>query len=242
MRPFCLLLCAAVFAAGEAVPPVVTPPTPKPVVQPAAKAYLGVAIDTAATAFAGSGLVILRVEPNSPAAVMGLQAGDRLLTIDGVTVKSQDELAAFMGGKKPNDAIKVEFQRAQGKEGLAEKKTANGILQEAPRSRTANLGSQIGDLQARIAELAQKGKEPTLAEVLQKLKDIEADLPRAAEQFKKVYPNGEFRIVISVEITSDKTAKDPLAIDVKGAPAADPKAAPAVDSKKPQDVQPAPKP
>jgi len=59
--------------------------------------------------------------------------------------------------------------------------------------------------------------------VLQKLQDIEKDLPKAAEAFKKVYPNGEFRIVISLEITSDKTAKDPIDIDVGGKPAEKPK-------------------
>ena len=115
--------------------------------------------------------------------------------------------------------MKIGFQRAQGKDGLAEKKEVSGVLQETPRSRSANLGSQIGDLQSRLADLTQKTKEPTLAEVLKRLQDIERDLPRAAEQFKKVYPNGEFRIVISLEITSDKTAKEPLGIELGGKPA-----------------------
>lgn len=245
MRTLVALVCATAIAAGDA--PAVTPApaptpaaTPKPAAPVPAKAYLGVAIDPAATAFSGTGLSVMRVEPNSPAAVMGILAGDRILSLDGTAVKTQDDLAKAMAARKPGDTVKIEFMRAQGKDGLAEKMQAAGVLQEAPRSRTANLGSQIADLSSRLADLSAKTKEPSLAEVLQKLQDIERDLPRAAEQFKKVYPNGEFRIAISVEITSDKTAKDPLGIDVGGKPVdkskpkvEDPKAEPPKPDAKP---------
>lgn len=247
MRCLSALAIAAILTAGDAPP--VTPPAPKPAPapapapagQPAAKAYLGVAIDPAATAFDAKGLSVLRVEPGSPAAVMGLQAGDRIQSIDGTAMKSQDDLAKVIAGKKPGDQVKLEILRAQGKDGLPQVIQVAGALQEAPRSRSANLTSQLSELQARIAELSSKSKEPTLAEVLQKLQDIEQQLPRAAEQFKRVYPDGEFRIVISVEITSDKKAKAPLDIDVGAKPAeAEKKAAPeepkkAEDPKKPEE-------
>lgn len=217
MRFIPALLIAAALAAGEA-PPVKTP-APVPVLATtAAKAYLGVAIDPAASAFDAKGLRVLRVEPASPAAVMGIQAGDCILSVDGTAVKTQDELGKVLGGHKPGDTVKLDVLRAQGKDGLPQTIAISGVLQEQPRSRTANLGSQLADLQSRIADLSGKGKEPTLAEVLQKLQDIEEQLPRAAEQFKRIYPNGEFRIAISVEITSDKKAADPLDIEVGGKP------------------------
>ena len=215
MRTLLILTACGLLAAGEAPP--VAPVTP-PVTQPAAKAYLGIAIDQAATAFDAKGLAILRVEPNSPAAVIGLAAGDRLNSLDGKPLKSQDDLAAALAAKKPGDKVEIVAVRPQGRDGLPQELKLSGVLQEAPRSRVGNLGNQLTELQQRIAELNAKTKEPTLAEVLQKLQDIERDLPKAAEAFKKVYPNGEFRIVISLEITSDKTAKNPIDIDVGGKP------------------------
>ncbi|MBN8524955.1 MAG: PDZ domain-containing protein [Planctomycetes bacterium] len=221
------LACGA-LAAGEATtPPATAPGATAPA--PAPKAYLGVAIDPAATAFDGKGLAILRVEPSSPAAVMGLAAGDRLLSMDGKALKNQDELAAIISAHKPGDTVQIEAMRPQGKDGLPQTLKLSGVLQDTPRSRVGSLGSQLSELQGRIAELSGKTKEPTLAEVLQRLQEIERDLPKAAEEFKRVYPKGEFRIAISVEITSDKSAKDPLDIDVgsKPADAVKPEAAPA---------------
>ncbi len=226
MRALLPLAVCGLLACGEA-PPIVAPPAQPPTAPAAAKAYLGIAIDQAATTFDAKGLAILRVETGSPAAVMGLVAGDRLTSVDGKPVKTQDELAAIIAQKKPGDTVQLEAARAQGKDGLPQLLKLSGVLQEAPRSRVGSLGSQLSELQGRIADLNAKTKEPSLAEVLQKLQDIEKDLPKAAEAFKKVYPNGEFRIAISVEITSDKTAKDPLNIDIGGKPAEPPKPEPA---------------
>ncbi len=224
MRALLILTACGLLAAGDAQP--VTSPVTPPAEKPAVKAYLGIAIDQAATTFDAKGLAILRVEPNSPAAVMGLAAGDRLTSLDGKVLKNQDELAAAIAAKKPGDKIDLEAVRPQGKDGLPQVLKLSGVLQEAPRSRVGSLGSQLTELQQRIADLNAKTKEPTLAEVLQKLQDIETDLPKAAEAFKKIYPNGEFRIVISLEITSDKTAKDPLDIEVGGKPGDKPAVAP----------------
>lgn len=216
MRALLLLAACGLLAAGDAPP--IKPPVTPPATQPAAKAYFGVAIDQAATTFDGKGLAILRVEPNSPAAVIGLAAGDRLTSLDGKPLKSQDDLAAVLATKKPGDKVDVEAVRAQGTDGLPQVLKLAGVLQETPRSRPAALGNEIDKLRQRIAELEAKTKDPTLAEVLQKLQDIEKDLPKAAGAFKKTYPNGEFRIAISVEIASDKTAKDPIDLDIGGKP------------------------
>ena len=86
-----LVLAIAGLSAGEAaLPPATTAPPATVPAQPPARAYLGVAIDPAASAFDGKGLAILRVEPGSPAAVIGLTAGYRLLSLDGKQLKNQD--------------------------------------------------------------------------------------------------------------------------------------------------------
>lgn len=203
-----LLLCLASLVAGEA----------PPVAQPGPRAYLGVAIDTAASTLDGKGLVVLRVEPGSPAAVMGLAAGDRIVAIDGAALKTPEDLAAAIAGRKPGDSVALEVHRNRGVGGLPEALKPTGVLQETPRTKIASLGNQLNDLGERLSELSRRAKDPTLAELLARLQEIERDLPKAAEAFKKVYPDGEFRIVISVEITSDKTAKQPLGVEVGGQP------------------------
>ena len=49
-----------------------------------------------------------------------------------------------------------------------------------------------------------------LDDIVTQLNTLEKNLPKAAEEFKKQYPNGEFTINISISITSDKTAKNPV--------------------------------
>jgi membrane-associated protease RseP (regulator of RpoE activity) len=228
MRPILPLLLAAAALAGEAAPPAQPPVvagTP-PTVQPAPRPYLGVSIDPAGTIMDKQGLAVLRVEAGSPAAVMGIQAGDRLIALDDQPLKTQDDLMKALSGRKPGDQVKLDVVRAQGKDNLPQRLTVAGALQEQPRGRTTSLTNQLSDLQARVSELNKKAKEPTLAELLQQLKEIEANVPKAAAEFKRIYPDGEFRIAISVEITSDKRAKDPLTIDVGGKkPEAQPEAA-----------------
>jgi membrane-associated protease RseP (regulator of RpoE activity) len=180
------------------------------------QAYLGIAIDDAATSFDKQGLVILRVEPQSPAAVMGLAAGDRLLRVDGTPLTSREEIQRLLANKQPGDRISIDAVRVQGRDGSSEPFSCSGIMQELPRSRTSNLGTQLDQLQNRLAELEEQSKEPTLAEILERLQTIEKDLPKAAAAFKRIYPDGEFRLILSLEITSHKTAIAPIGIEVGG--------------------------
>ena len=207
-----LMLTMALIAVEEPEVPAQLPATVAAVRQ----AYLGLAIDGAATSFAGHGLVALRVEPGSPAAVMGLAAGDRLTHLDGQALVTEQHLQRALADKRPGDRITITALRAQGSDGSPVPLECSGILQELPRTRTASLGSQLSELQTRLAELEDQTKEPTLGEILERLHDIERDLPKAAAAFKLVYPDGEFRIAISVEVTSHKSAPNPLAIEVGG--------------------------
>ena len=181
------------------------------------KADLGISFDSASAAFNGNGLVVFRIEPRSAAAVMGVAVGDRILTINGASLKTEAEFAKIMGDHKPGDTIKLDIERTKSAGESSEILKLSGVLQEAPKSKLSTIAEQVAENDRRLKAL-EKANGPSLGEVLKKLQDIEKDLPRAAEEFKKVYPNGEFRIAISVEITSDKTAKDPISIDVDDKP------------------------
>lgn len=209
-----IALAAAEPAEATAAPAATTPTTSEPRPQ----AYLGIAIDAAATAFEGHGVVVLRVEPGSPAAVMGIAAGDRLVRLDGQALTTREELQRLLATKRPGEHLTIDALRLQGGRQTPEAFTCKGLVQELPRTRTSSLGTQLNELQSRLAELEKQAKEPTLAEILERLQRIEADLPKAAAAFKRIYPDGEFRIAISVEVTSHKTAPTPLAIEVGGKP------------------------
>ena len=114
MRLFFLLFLAVFISAAEE--PAATPAPELPPRQ----AYLGIAIDTAATTFEGHGLVVLRVEPSSPAAVMGLVGGDRLLRLDGQPLLNREELQRLLAAKRPGDRIAIEALRAQGRDGVGD--------------------------------------------------------------------------------------------------------------------------
>lgn len=203
------LLCVA-LAAGEA--DVEAAPAAS------AKGFLGIAFDQAASTFDGGTPVVLRVEPGSPAAVMGLAAGDRIAAIDGSALADTDALARALSTRPPGTRIALTVRRPRGEDAAEEKLEFAGVLQEPPRARAASLGAQVAELQERIAALQERQREPTLPEMLVRLQEIERDLPKAAAAFKKVYPDGEFRIVISAEISTNRTAAEPLAIDVGGKP------------------------
>jgi hypothetical protein len=138
--------------------------------------------------------------------------------LDGQPLATREDLQRLLAARQPGDRITVDAVRTRGDPGVPEPFTSTGVVQELPRSRTGSLGTQLDKLQDRLAELETKAKEPTLAEILERLQSIEKDLPKAAAAFKRIYPEGEFRIAISVEVTSHKTAAVPLAIEVGGRP------------------------
>lgn len=154
------------------------------------------------------GMPVAAVVPGSTAQTLGLVDGDRLLSINGKPVEKTEDLKAVLGGSKIGDPIIVEYIHA------GQKSTTQGALAERPKP--ATLAREVDKLGQKLSEVqdlaAAKGREPTLGEILQQLKDIETGLPRAVAAFKKQYPDGEFDIKIQVSITSDKHAKDPIVL------------------------------
>ena len=212
-----LFLTAATLAA-DAKPAEVKPVEVKPVeVKPAetkpgdkaatSKPFLGVRFDESAVSLDQEpGMPISEVVPGSTAQTMGLEAGDRLLSLNTKATERTDDISVILSGAKVGDAVKLEYLRA----GI--KTLAQGVLAERPKPATlAKDVDRLNQKLAEVRELAESQKrEPTLAEILQQLKDIEAGLPRAVAAFKKQFPDGEFDIRLQVVISSDKNAKNPI--------------------------------
>lgn len=201
------------------------PPAPKPAdggAKPAETTkppapFLGVRFDeNAVTIDAEPGMPVSEVVRGSTVETLGLEAGDRLLSINGKAMEKTGDVVAALAGSKVGDVVAIEYLRG------GQKGTVKGPLQERPRP--ATLAREVDRLNQKLAEVKElaeaKGREPTLGEILQQLRDIEAGLPRAVAAFKKQYPDGEFDIRIQVTIVSDKHAKDPISFsNAQAAPA-----------------------
>lgn len=206
MRQFaCLLLfiaCALVGPAAFAAQ--ATTPAPATTPSVAEKPMLGVKLSDD-NFDAEKGLLVQSVIPSSTAAVIGIVNGDYLQSVNGKTLKSRQDLETAMTAAKIGDPITVSVLRG------AEVKNLSGTMLERPKVRTIDRDlNEVRKSVAELKELAGPKKDPSLAEVLQELKDFEEKLPEAVEKFKKQYPNGEFRIKLDIEIVSDKTAKEPV--------------------------------
>lgn len=59
----------------------------------------------------GSGVRVLDVKPQSPAEKAGLKEGDVIRKVDGEAVGSVDELQLSLRDRKPNEPVKLEYQR-----------------------------------------------------------------------------------------------------------------------------------
>lgn len=57
------------------------------------------------------GLRVSTVQPKSPAATAGLRAGDRILSINGVSVADSGEIIAFIAHSRPGDVVEMRINR-----------------------------------------------------------------------------------------------------------------------------------
>ena len=239
LRPLLILSLSLALSAAE---PVATPGIPAPVPLPppvsgplpapatgvtAPKPFLGVTIEEARAGEA-PGLPISDVKALSTAASLGLEPGDRLLSVNGKSIKIVGDLQTILGGSKVGDLIQVEFTRS------GTPQSAKGTL--LPRHKPQDLPGEVASVQRQIEEVRQlaaaKAKEPSLSDILQQVKELEDGLPKAVAAFKKQYPDGTFDIRVSITISTDKNAKTPLEFtNVK-----DPGTAPPPADKKPEEA------
>jgi S1-C subfamily serine protease len=70
------------------------------------RAYLGIE----GAAALGGGLLIGRVEPDSPAEAGGLGAADLMTRLDGQTVRSMEDVSAILEHHAPGDTVAVELE------------------------------------------------------------------------------------------------------------------------------------
>jgi serine protease Do len=65
-----------------------------------------------------SGVLVNTVEPKGPAAAAGIQPGDIIVSVDGVSIKSGDELVANVSARRPGTTAKIGYMR-DGKQNTA---------------------------------------------------------------------------------------------------------------------------
>lgn len=172
--------------------------------------HLGVQVDETLRAGAFSdGIPVSSVREGTTAAEVGILAGDLVLSVNGQVVRSLDDLKTQINATKVGDTVVIEVMRGGTRQTL---KGAMRAQPGLPPSPTATLD----ELKRKVEKIEQAAREPNLMrqldELVRQLKQLEDDLPKAAEAFKKQYPNGEFTVSIHLDITSDKTAKDPVKI------------------------------
>jgi putative serine protease PepD len=68
--------------------------------------YLGVSVETV-----NGAVRITQVRAGTPAADAGLQAGDRIVSVDGKQIASADGLTSAIAAKKPGDTVSVTYSR-----------------------------------------------------------------------------------------------------------------------------------
>jgi len=164
---------------------------------------LGVVVETG-TFDPSQGVPVKSVVAGSTAAAIGLQVGDLIAALNTKPVHSDRDLIAALEGLAVGQEITVKVKRA------GAEKILTGTLLTPPTS--ANLLQELGEVRGQVnklkAEVGARTREPSLAELLRELQILQEQFPRAAAEFKKIYPKGEFSIVI--RITSDATAKEPV--------------------------------
>jgi len=209
MRLLPLLLCLPLsgFAVEPVTPAGAPPVTPAATPAPEVKPFLGLRFDETAPNFATEpGIPVSEVVAGATAQILGVEVGDRILTINGKAIKGIADLQAVLGGAKVGDSVTIGLDRN------GSPLNFTGPLAAKPKP--VQLTNELANAQKSLEEVrrlaASKAREPSLAELLQQLQDIQAGLPRAVAAFKKQYPNGTFDIRLSVTICSDATAKDPI--------------------------------
>jgi S1-C subfamily serine protease len=137
----------------------------------------------------GKGLLIARIEKNSPAEKAGLKVGDVIIKADGNRVETTRELSELIQDKKKDDTITVEFLRDK------KKQTVDVKVEEEEKSPNlfyGDAGEQInfwreyqGTLQdqyQRIQENYQKWQDVRAKEYERRIKSMNEELQRQLQK------------------------------------------------------------
>lgn len=206
-------------SATAAAPAPATAPAPPAAPANANAPFLGITVEPAGEFDGAPVLTVTAVVAGSTMSKLGVREGDRLLKLKGTDVKSVDDVATVARSLTIGERIEVTVLRA------GQTIVTAGPVERAPRAR--ELSQQTEQLAQEVAELKRllQERQPgtNLEQTLRLLRQFEADLPKAAAEFKARYPDGEFAISIHIDIRSDKKAADPKPLgDAPGKPAAPP--------------------
>ncbi|MHC5067581.1 MAG: PDZ domain-containing protein [Planctomycetota bacterium] len=161
------------------------------------------------------GVEVTRVLPGTTAATLGLAVGDQLLTVNGSEVPSRLGLAKLLRDTTVGSEVSATWLHdgaaqagsatLRGRPGT--ETTAEPQLREA-RTRLDQLrdahATQMEDISELRREEGNLGK--SLSELAATLDALPAAMQEAADEFKAVYPDGEFTISINIDI---RTNADP---------------------------------
>lgn len=203
----CLLLITCVAGAAEGRRP-----------------SLGISVDLNPDPLsAAAGLAVTAVTEGSNGQRIGLRVGDRIVGAGERPVAAAADLQAALGEVAIGETLTLLVLRDEQQVELSgELKAETGVRDLAARARELN--DQLAALQG-----GDPAAQPrySLQELLVILRQIERDLPAAAAEFKRVYPDGRFRIGIHIDI--DSHAPDGEPVDDPVAETPDPVVEPAAD-------------
>jgi serine protease Do len=100
-------------------------------------AYLGVTI-----APDGSGVRIVDIKPNSPAVRAGLKATDRIKSVDGEPLTTNDQLTGVVAARVPGDSMRIDIERGDTQLTLLIKLGDGAILAPMPGAREQAIDSE----------------------------------------------------------------------------------------------------
>ena len=147
---------------------------------------------------ADAGLLVTAVRPGSNGARLGVQVGDRIVGVGEVAVVAAEDLRTALAAATVGEPFTLVVERGGERMDLAgELRRETGVRELADRAEA--LGEELARLQG--GDPAQRPRY-SLQELLVILRQIERDLPAAAAEFKRIYPEGRFRIGIHIDIDS----------------------------------------
>jgi hypothetical protein len=178
-------------------------------------AWLGISTDEACEVLAaqlglkpGEGLVVIYVQPNSPAAKAGLQKYDVLVAMGDQVLVHPHQLRKLVRLQKEGDSIKLEFYRSGKKQSVTATLTKTTERTDASDDMMHGLHFQLSD--AKVANSMHEhmnSLQETLSRAGYNRQSINPDLQRSIEQARKALhealsKNGNLTWVIGPGVTN----------------------------------------
>ena len=142
--------------------------------------------------------------------LMNVQPGDIIDRLDDTPVRTVAEFATATAtaALRVGANLRVTLRRA------GQERVLSGTIAALPRPR--DLATNAEPLTSEIAKVSaaveRERMRADLAETLRLLTAFQEGLPRVAEEFKKVYPKGTFKVRTDIDISSDPEAKEQTAL------------------------------